>query len=146
MSLNLFFCAFTQPQLDEMANNNALIEQWVLNDKNYAFKIDVGAAWEVLSAILGGLGIDPQGKHQNRVLFHGCTLITADTVKKHAEHLIQWTAEEVLQGLRDLDNEDLYWLEFFQEREDDLLKEFDKLVEFYQQASEQNLAALSYSA
>ncbi len=145
MSMNLFFRAFTQQEIDDMEKNHALIDEWV-EDGKYSLGTDVETAWDVLAAILGGIGIFV-GKEIDNALYNGCSLISADEVKEQAQKLSLWTHEQVLEGLRGLDeNADLYHLQIFQEEEEDLLAQFDCLVAFYKDAAEKGLGALSYVA
>jgi hypothetical protein len=146
MSMNLFFRAFTQQEIDAMDKDNALIDQWVLKDKKYSAGMDVETAWDVLNNILGGAGI-LVGKDVGNALFNGCALISAEEVKEQALKLSGWTQEQVLVRLQSLDEgADIYHLEVYQEEEDDLLEQFDKLVTFYKDAAEKGWAALSYAA
>jgi len=145
MSMNLFFRAFTQQEIDDMEKNHALIDEWVDGEK-YSLETDVETAWDVLAAILDGIGIFV-GKEIDNALYNGCSLIPADEVKEQAQKLSLWTHEQVLEGLRGLDeNADLYHLQIFQEEEEDLLEQFDCLVAFYKEAAEKGLGALSYAA
>jgi hypothetical protein len=129
-----------------MDKDNALIDQWVLKDKKYSAGMDVETAWDVLNNILGGAGI-LVGKDVGNALFNGCALISAEEVKEQALKLSGWTQEQVLVRLQSLDEgADIYHLEVYQEEEDDLLEQFDKLVTFYKDAAEKGWAALSYAA
>jgi hypothetical protein len=146
MSMNLFFRAFTQQEIDAMDEDNALIDQWVLKDKKYSAGMDIETAWDVLNSILDGAGI-LVGKNIGNALFNGCALISAEEVKEQARKLSGWTQERVLARLQGLDGDaDIYHLEVYQEEEDDLLEQFDKLAAFYKDAAEKGLAALSYAA
>lgn len=145
MSMNLFFRAFTQQEIDAMQKNHNLIDEWVENEK-YLLATDVETAWDVLMAILDGAGI-LVGIEIDDALYNGCCLISANQVKEQAQKLSHCTHEQVLDGLRNLDaNADLYHLEFFQDEEDSLLEQFACLVSFYKGAAEKGLAALSYIA
>jgi transcriptional regulator of heat shock response len=145
MSMNLFFRAFTQPQIDEMEKNHVLIDKWVEEDA-FSIETDIETAWDVLADILEGAGIWA-GKRIDEALYNGCALISMEEVKAQAQELTKWTHEQVLEKLHNLDEEsDLYHLEIFQEEEEYLLEQFDKLVDFYQTVATRNLAALSYHA
>jgi hypothetical protein len=146
MSMNLFFRAFTQQEIEAMDKDHALIDEWVLNDKKYSTGTDVETAWDVLMAILDGVGFRV-GKEVDNALFNGCTLISADVVKDQAQKLSNWTNGQVLEGLRTIDGDaDIYHLEFYQDEEEDLLEQFGCLVAFYKEAAENGLGALSYAA
>lgn len=145
MSMNLFFRAFTQQAIDDMDKNHALIDDWV-EGKKYSIETDVETAWDVLAAILDGVGIFV-GKEVDDALFNGCSLIPADVVKEQAQKLSNRTREQILERFRNLDEDaDLYRLELYREEEEDLLEQFDSLVAFYKQAAEKGLGALSYVA
>lgn len=145
MSMNLFFRAFTQQDIEAMDNNHKLIDEWV-EGKKYALDSDVETAWDVLIEVLDGAGI-LVGKEIGDALYNGCSLISSAEVKDHAQKLSTWTHEQVLQRLRSLDeNTDRYHLEVYREEEEDLLEQFDRLVAFYQEAAEKGWAALSYVA
>lgn len=145
MSMNLFFRAFTQAEIDAMAHDTHLIDAWV-EAENYALAADIETAWDVLATVLGGTGI-LVGKQIDNALFNGCMLISAAAVKQQAEHLSQWTHAEVLAQLRNVDDDaDLYHIDYYREEEDDLLAQFDSLAAFYKTAAAQGLAALSYLA
>jgi methyl coenzyme M reductase alpha subunit len=106
----------------------------------------VETAWDVLSTILGGVGFLDY-PYLDDVLSNGCVLMSVEVVKDHAQKLSNWTREQVLERLRNADAEtDLYHLEVFQEDEDYLLAQFDRLVTFYQEAAEKGLGAVSYPA
>ncbi len=145
MSMNLFFRAFTEQQINEMKKNHTLIDKWV-DERCFSIETDIETAWDVLGNILNGTGIWV-GERVDNALYNGCELISAEQVKTQAQQLNKWTHEQILEKLHNLNEEsDLYHLEIFQEDEEYLLEQFDKLVDFYQQADQQNLAALSYHA
>lgn len=145
MSMNLFFRAFTQQEIDAMEEDHDLIDEWVENEQ-YSLETDVETAWDVLTAILDGAGF-PEGEYVDDALYNGCSLISTKLVKSQAKKLSGWTHEKVLEGLRNLDESDgLYHLEVFQRYEKSLLDQFDCLVAFYKEAAEKGLAALSYAA
>jgi len=145
MSMNLFFRAFTQHELDGMRNDHALIDEWVENEK-YSVGTDVETAWDVLSKILDGAGI-LIGEEIDDALYNGCALVSADLVKDQAQRLSQWTHDQVLDRLRNLDESaDLYHQAIYQEEEEDLLEQFDKLSAFYNEAAEKGLGVLTYAA
>jgi hypothetical protein len=144
--MNMFFRAFTQQELDKMDADHLLIDKWIWEDETYSVATDVETAWDVLNTILGGVGF-PDYPYIDDVLSNGCVLMSAEIVKDHAQKLSNWTREQVLEGLRNLDAEsDLYRLELFQEDEDYLLEQFDRLVAFYQEAAEKGWGAVSYPA
>lgn len=144
MSINLFFRAFPQNEISAMEKNHALINQWV-GEGRYVIGTDVETAWDVLTATLDGLGI-AVGTRINDALFNGCSLISADTVKDQAQKLSEWTRERVLERFLCLDDADLYRLDLFQEDEEYLLEQFDRMLAFYMGAAARGLGALSYSA
>jgi len=112
MSMNLFFMAYTQKELDEMDENHKLIDESV-DSESYLFSTDVETAWDVLRSILGGVGIEV-GKGIDDALFNGCTLISSEQVKAHAQELSKWSREKVLEGLHNIEDLDAYHLEVFQ--------------------------------
>ena len=144
MSMNLFFVACTQKELDEMKENHKLIDQYV-ESQSYTFSTDVETAWDVLRSILGGVGIEV-GEGIDDALFNGCTLISSEEVKEQALALSKWSKVQVLEGLRNIEASEAYHLEAFQEEEEYLLEQFEKMVAFYKKAAEKNLSAISYVA
>ena len=145
MSMNLFFLAYPQEQLDEMANNPALIDKAV-EAENACFSSDVETAWDVLRETLGGIGIEA-GEFIDNALFNGCCLISSATVKTQAEALSNWSPEKVLAGLRHIDQDmDLYRLKLFKNDEEYFLEQFEKMAAFYKEAAEKGLGAVSYAA
>lgn len=145
MSMNLFFVACTQNKLDEMKENHKLIDKLV-ESESYAFATDVETAWDVLRSILGGIGVEV-GESVDDALFNGCFLISSDEVKVQAEELSKWSKEKVLKCLQSIsEDSDLYHLEVFQDEEEYLLEQFEKMVAFYKEAAEKSLGAISYAA
>lgn len=144
MSMNLFFVACAQPDLDEMEKNHELIDQCV-ESKSYAFSTDIETAWDVLRIILGGVGIEV-GNGVDDALFNGCTLISSEEVKAQAAELSKWSTEQVLEGLRNIEDEETYHLEVFQDEEEYLPEQFEKMAAFYKEAAEKGLGAISYAA
>jgi len=145
MSMNLFFVACTQNELNEMVENHELIDGMV-ESESYAFATDVETAWDVLRNILGGAGIEA-GQYIDDALFNGCSLISSDEVKVQAGKLSKWSNETVSECLRGISKDsDLYHLEAFQGAEEYLLDQFEKMVAFYKEAAEKGLAAISYAA
>ncbi len=144
MSMNLFFMAYTQKELDEMDENHKLIDESV-DSESYLFSTDVETAWDVLRSILGGVGIEV-GKGIDDALFNGCTLISSEQVKAHAQELSKWSREKVLEGLHNIEDLDAYHLEVFQDEEEYFLEQFEKMVAFYKKAAEKGLGAISYAA
>jgi len=144
MSMNLFFKAFSQQEIDDMAKDHSLTDKWVEEEK-YALETDVEGAWDVLAAILDGAGI-LVGKRIDDALYNDCSLISANTVKEQAQKLSGWTHEQVLERLQNLGDDDLYNLDIYQENEEYLLEKFDCLTRFYKEAAEKGLAVLSYPA
>lgn len=144
MSMNLFFVACTQNKLNEMGKNHALIDELV-DSESYLLSTDVETAWDVLRCILGGVGI-VVGESVDDALFNGCSLISSDEVKAQAEELSKWSREKVLEGLKNIEDSDAYHLEVFQDEEDYLLEQFEKMVAFYKEAAEKGWGAISYAA
>ena len=145
MSMNLFFLAYTQQQIDEIDKNHKLIDE-SLQEEKFSFRTDVETAWDVLREILGGIGVEA-GQFIDNALFNGCWLISSDEVKIQAEALSKWSREKVLARLKDLDQtSDLYHLEVFQNEEEYLLEQFEKMAAFYKEAAEKGLGAISYAA
>ena len=98
MSMNLFFVACSQAELDRINENHELIDEFV-ESESYAFATDVETAWDVLRSTLGGVGIEA-GEGVDDALFNGCFLISSDEVKAQAEKLSKWPKEKVLEGLQ----------------------------------------------
>lgn len=145
MSMNLFFVAVTQKELEEMETDHTLIDESV-DSESYAFGTDVETAWDVLRHILGGVGI-VVGEGVDDALFNGCCLISSDDVKVQASELSRWSSEKVLQRLQDINQAaDLYHLDVFRDDEEYLLEQFEKMAAFYQEAADKGLAAISYAA
>lgn len=144
MSMNLFFVACAQNELNEMIENNTLIDELV-DSESYLFSTDVETAWDVLRNILGGVGIEV-GQNIDNALFNGCSLISSEEVKAQAVELSKWSKEDVLNGLRNIEDSEAYHLEAFQDDEEYLLVQFDKMVNFYKEAAEKGCAAISYAA
>ena len=144
MSMNLFLLGGSQEDINKMAANPALIDEWV-SAKAYVLSTDVETAWDVLRSILGGVGIEV-GDFVEEALFNGCSLVTSDEVKAHAQKLAQWTTNQVLEGLRNSVDPEAYHLEVFQDDENYLIEQFEKLVAFYQEAAAKGLAAITYAA
>ncbi len=144
MSMNLFLLGGSQEDINKMAANPTLIDEWV-SAKAYALSTDVETAWDVLRSILGGVGIEV-GDFVDEVLFNGCSLVNSDEVKAQAHKLAQWTTDQVLEGLRNSVDPEAYHLEVFQDDEDYLIEQFEKLVAFYQEAAGKGLASITYAA
>ena len=144
MSMNLFFVACTQKELNEMDGNHKLIDELV-DSGNYLFSTDVETAWDVLRRIIGGVGIEV-GESIDDALFNGCSLISSEEVKAQAEELSKWSRDNVLEGLQNIEDSDAYHLEVFQDEEEYLLEQFEKMVAFYKEAAEKGLGAISYAA
>lgn len=91
-SRNLFLPACSQDELNKMAANPALINEWV-NSKACVLSTDVETAWDVLRIILGGAGI-AVGDFVEGALFNGCSLVNAEDVKAQAVKLTQRTPQQ----------------------------------------------------
>ena len=144
MSMNLFFVACTQKELNEMSENHTLIDELV-ESESYLFSTDVETAWDVLINILGGVGI-AVGEGVDDALSNGCTLISSEEVKAQAVELSKWSREKVLEGLQNIEDPAPYHLEVFQNEEHYLFEQFEKMVAFYKEAAEKGLGAISYAA
>lgn len=146
MSMNLFLQAFIPADVAAMTQDHSLVDAWVEDGSRCVMSIDIGTAWDVLNKVLAGAGLGSSG-FLDDVLSNGCEVVDAALVKAHADGLAQWTHAQVLTGLRSLDKDDeSYRLAYFQEEEEDLLAEFDKLVSFYREAAAQGLAVVFYAA
>lgn len=146
MSMNLFFQAFTAEDVAAMERDPSLIDQWVEGESRCLLSTDIGTAWDILNKLLAGAGIR-SNRFFDHVLSNGCEVVDPALVQGHAERLSNWTHAQLLDGLRNLSEADaLYHLECFQDDEQDLLDEFDKLVAFYREAAAQGLAVLHYAA
>ena len=146
MSMNLFFRAFSSDDLAAMRQDHALVDDWVPDEQRCVIATDIGTAWDVLNKLLSGAGFRSE-EFLDDVLFNGCELIDAVSVKQHSAELSEWSHERLLMGLRDANAaKAAYHLEHFRDEEQDLLNEFDKLVAFYREAASKNLAVLHYAA
>ncbi|WP_295400518.1 DUF1877 family protein [uncultured Thiocystis sp.] len=146
MSMNLFFQAFAKEDTDAMEQDPSLVDAWVEGEDRCLLSTDVGTAWDILNKLLDGAGIGG-GRFIDDVLSNGGEVIDPALVKEHAEVLSRWTHERLLDGLRGLgEGDDAYHLECFQEDEQDLLDEFDKLATFYREAAVRGLAVIHYAA
>jgi hypothetical protein len=146
MSMNYFFAAFQQSDIDAMGLDHSLIDKRLFEERASVLSTDVAGAWDVLANVLQGAGFQA-GDYFDDALSNGGFLISAADVKQEAERLARWTPEQVAQAVRELDDDtDLYWLEVYKEEEDMLLEEFAKLVEFYRAAAGQGLGAVHYPA
>lgn len=146
MSMNYFFKAFTQQQIDAMAADNALIDQNIFEEENFAHSTDVENAWDVLQTVLDGAGFHA-GDFIDDTLSNGGFIVSSDEVKTEAERLAQWTRENVAEAVRNLDaSADLYRQDIYQDDEDALLEEFDNLVAFYTTAAAEGLGVVHYAA
>jgi Domain of unknown function (DUF1877) len=144
MSMNLFFVACTQDELNEMSDDHSLIDELV-DSESYLFSTDVETAWDVLGRILGGAGI-VAGESIDDALFNGCSLISSEEVKVQAEKLSMWSREKVSEGMKNLEGSDAYHSDVFQDDDEYLLEQFEKMVAFYKEAAEKGLGAISYAA
>lgn len=146
MSMNLFFQAFTKDDLEAMEQDQSLIDEWVEGEARCMLSTDVGTAWGILNKLLDGTGIRGD-KFFDDVLSNGCEVIDPTRVQEYSDRLSRWGRDQLLEGLRGLREEDeAYRLEYFQDEEQDLLEEFDKLVAFYREAAAQGLAVINYAA
>ena len=146
MSMNLFFQAFTEQDVKAMALDPSLVNKWVEDEPRCLISTDIGTAWDILNKLLAGAGISSD-RFFDDVLSNGCEAVEPMLVKAHADRLSSWTHAQLLEGLRGLPkDDDLYHLEYFQDEEQDLLDEFDKLVAFYRAAASQGLAVIHYAA
>ncbi|CAG1020204.1 hypothetical protein DOJK_00173 [Patescibacteria group bacterium] len=159
MSMNFFLKAFTQQDIEAMVQSierdkdddnyeeQDLIDEWVWGDNSrYLIEEDVETAWDVLENILDGAGFQISS-FVEFALSNGCSIVHADLVKQQAEKLSHWTKAQVLEKLRNLDPAaDLYHQRPWQENENWLLEQFDKLAAFYQEAAEKNLGVVFYVA
>jgi hypothetical protein len=148
--MNLFFKAFTLQDVTSMEQNHELIDKWVWGEDEenprYLIETDVEDAWDVLDNILDSTCLQ-SGSRVDFALSNGCDFVYANLVKQQAEKLAQFSKEQVLDRLRNLDPEaELYHQESWQDDEEWFLEQFDKLVAFYKEAAEKNLAVIFYAA
>jgi len=145
MSMNLFFLACTQHEIEEMKSDHSLIDQWV-EDEKYIIGTDIETARDVLGKILDGQGIHI-GEEVDDALFNGCNLITADEVKDQARQLSEWTREQILDRLQNMeDASEAYRIETYRGDEKYLVEQFDTLLAFYREAAEKGCGVVSYAA
>lgn len=77
----------------------------------------------------------------------GGFLATVEDVAEHSERLAEWTHEQVLEAMRDLDDKaDLYRLGFYKRNKGLLLQELDQLKAFYKQSADEKLGIVHYIA
>lgn len=147
MSMNGFFKAFASGSYDAMLKDNSRIDEWIWEKDESVDSIDVATAWDVLQHILGGAGFDFDEQVDN-ALSNGACCISPATVIRHAQVLSGWTHEKLLSALENIDDDELYHLEYFNDEDgrQDLLDEFDKLTAFYSRAAEQRLGVIFYLA
>jgi hypothetical protein len=151
MSMNLFLKAFTQEDVNAMEQDHELIDEWVWDEGDeenarYLLETDLETAWDVLGHLLDGVGSEFSSS-VDFALSNGCNFVYTDLVKQQAEKLSRYSREDVLQRLQNLDPEaDLYHQQAWQEEPEWLLEQFDKLVKFYQEAADKNLAVIFYAA
>lgn len=146
MSMNLFFQAFAAEDVAAMERDQSLVNEWIEGEARCLLSTDIGTAWDILNRLLAGAGIR-SNRFFDDVLSNGCEVVDPALVQGHAERLSNWTHAQLLDGLHNLSGADeLYHLEYFQDEEQDLLDEFDKLVAFYREAAAQGLAVLHYAA
>ncbi len=148
MSMNLFLKAFTAEQIEAMKNDHALIDSWILDNKNYSESTDTETAWDALNHLLSGQGFASDVEVDD-ALFNGCSIISPVLVKKQADELAKWTNEALLESLRELDiDSDIYHIESWKDEdgEEDLLDQFNKFRNFFINASKNNWGIVSYVA
>ena len=148
MSMNLFFKAFIQEDINLMEQDHDLIDKWVWDEENarYLLETDLETAWDILNHLLDGTGFEFSSS-VDFALSNGCNFVYADLVKQQAEKLAQFTKKQVLEHLQNLDTDaDLYHQHTWQEESKWLLEKFDNLEAFYKEAAEKNLAVLFYFA
>jgi hypothetical protein len=146
MSMNGFFQAFPSTAIRAFGQNPQLIEPNVWGGKRAALATDVESAWDGLTALTGDIGLRA-GTLVDDVLSNGCILLSEAEVKAQAQRITAFTHDMLLQKLQALDAEAaLYHMEAYQEEPEDLLEQFDKLRDFYQQAAGRSLGAVVYVA
>lgn len=146
MSMNYFFAAFEQSAIDAMKEDHSLIDDYVFSNKSALLSTDVATAWDVLNHLLDGDGFEAV-EFFDDALSNGGFFLSTDEVKEQANALSKWQPSAVLERFQNLDeNADLYWINVYQDDPEDLLEEFDKLVDFYTKAAEQGLGAVHYAA
>ena len=146
MSMNLFLRAFSTEDVAAMRLDHALVDDWVSDEERCVVATDIGDAWDVLNKLLSGTGFRSE-EFFDDVLFNGCELIDSETAKHYSDELSGWNHERLLTALRESSQADeAYHIEYFREEESDLLRDFDKLVAFYQEVASKNLAVLNYAA
>ncbi len=146
MSMSGFFKAFNAEQIRAMAEDHRLIDQWIFEEEKYLLETDVENAWHVLAEVLDGDGFHV-GEHIEDALSMGCFLVSPEDAAEQAENLANWTHEEIIENLQNLDEgADLYRLDSYKEDEQSLLNEFDKLVKFYSECSKNGFGILHYVA
>jgi len=146
VSMNYFFAAFEQEDIDAMSGDHSLIDQYVFETETPLLSTDVGTAWDVLVNILNGTGFHA-GDFFDDALTNGGFLLSATEAKEQAIRLSQWKRETLIERLQEIEaDSELYWLDVYKDDEDMLLEEFDKLVAFYTRAAEKSLGVVHYPA
>lgn len=145
MSMNIFFCALSDEEIDAAKEDPSTFEEIIESEEIVTLSTDVETAGEVLSAVLDGDGFQI-GDFIEEALFNGCQIIYAKDVKKQAERLSKWTEDLVLYNLKYLNQKPgLYRQDQYKENPADLLEQFHKLVSFYRSAASSNLGVVYYS-
>lgn len=123
-----------------------MIDQWIFEEEKFNDSTDVGNAWHVLAEVLDGDGFCI-GEPITEALSMGGFLATVEDVAEHSERLAEWTHEQVLEAMRDLDDKaDLYRLGFYKRNKGLLLQELDQLKAFYKQSADEKLGIVHYIA
>lgn len=146
MSMNLFFQAFSNEDIEAMRNDHSVVDDWASEDGRAVIAIDIGDSWDILNKILAGTGFGSDD-FMDDVLFNGCEVILSGTVKQYADKLANWNGDRVLAAFRQLaPDDDSYHIDCFRDDEESLVEEFEKLLAFYQQASQAGLGVIHYAA
>lgn len=148
MSMNFFLKSFSAEQIAAMTNDHALIDAWILEDKNYSDSIDIETAWDVLSQILSGAGFASDAEVDD-VLFNGCSILSPALVKTQVKELLGWTEERVVKALDAIDPDaDLYHLDIWhgEDGQDDLIEHFVQFRDFFLNASRNDWGIVTYLA
>lgn len=148
MSMNFFLKAFDAERTDAMTRNHALIDAWILRDKQFLEAMDIETAWDVLRTALKGDGFGHDTEVDD-VLFNGCLIVSPVLVKREARVLASWSAEGLLEALDELGpGSDLYHAEVWLDEDgrDDLVEHFTGLRDFYAKAAEHGWGIVSYLA
>jgi hypothetical protein len=127
------FLAFSQQDIEEMNQENSLILTFKDNGK-YKFSADIEDAWDIFPQMFDDIFSTGIYIEEKELPLNGCNLFSTDNVNQATKELSKWTHESVLKAFQNIKKEDYdeAWL----------LKQFDKMVVFFQDAHNQGLGCV----